>query len=56
MIPWHRLFGLTLTDYFHGTSYNVEIEKNLSMRKQLLDVVVLESKEGVAWGDENSTF
>ena len=51
MIPWHRLFGLTLTDYFHDTSYNVEIEKDLSMRKQLLDVVVLESKEGVAHGE-----
>ena len=48
MIPWHRLFGLTLTDYFHDTAYNVEIEKDLSLKQQLLDVVILERKEGGA--------
>ncbi len=46
MIPWHRLFGLTLTDYFHDTVYKVEIEKDLSLKQQLLDVVILERKEG----------
>ncbi len=53
MIPWHRLFGLTLTDYFHDTAYKVEIEKDLSLKQQLLDVVILERKKGVyglKWG------
>ncbi len=44
MIQWHRLFGLTLTDFFHDTSYKVEIEKDLSLIRQLLDVVVVERR------------
>ncbi len=44
MIPWHRLFGLTLTDYFMNTSYEVELEKDLSLKQQLLDVVIIEKK------------
>ncbi len=46
MIQWHRLFGLTLTDFFHDTSYRVEIEKDLSLMRQLLDVVVVERGPG----------
>ena len=48
MIPLHRIFGLTLADFFHDTSYKVEIEKDLSMMRQLLDVVVVERKPGEA--------
>ena len=29
MIPWHRLFGLTLTDFFLNSAYEVELEKDL---------------------------
>ncbi len=43
---WHRLFGIAMTDYFSETSYSVELEKDLSLKKQLLDVVVIEKKEG----------
>ncbi len=43
---WHRLFGITLTDYFSDTAYRVELEKDLSLRKQFLDVVIIEKKEG----------
>ena len=46
MIPWHRLFGLTLTDFFLNTAYEVELEKDLSLKQQLLDVVIIEKKEG----------
>jgi len=46
MIPWHRLFGLTLTDFFAGSSYSVELEKDLSVKYQLLDVVIVEKNEG----------
>src|SRR5438128_122138 len=37
--PWHRLFGLTWTDFFTGQPVTVELEKDLSLKKQLLDVV-----------------
>jgi hypothetical protein len=46
MIKWHRLFGLTLKDYFTGTSYIVDLEKDLSIKQQLLDVVIIEKGEG----------
>lgn len=43
---WHRLFGLLLTDFFTGTPFVVELEKDLSLKKQLLDVVILRKGEG----------
>lgn len=47
MIKWHRLFGITLTDFFTGTGYSVELEKDLSLKQQLLDVLIIEkSKAG----------
>jgi hypothetical protein len=47
MMEWHRLFGLTLTDYFTGSSYGVELEKDLSLKQQFLDVVIIERKNGI---------
>lgn len=46
MIPWHRLFGLALTDFFTGSSYPVELEKDLSVKHQFLDVVIIEENRG----------
>jgi hypothetical protein len=43
---WHRLFGLVPIDYFTGTPFLVEIEKDLSLKKQLLDVVILRKGPG----------
>ena len=43
---WHRLFGLLLTDFFAGSPFVVELEKDLSMKKQLLDVVILRKGQG----------
>lgn len=43
---WHRLFGITLLDYFSGSNYEVELEKDLSQQKQLLDVVILKRHRG----------
>lgn len=48
MIRWHRLFGITLTDFFADTAYTVELEKDLSLKQQLLDVVIIEQREGPA--------
>ncbi len=46
MIDWHRLFGLALTDFFAGSPFVVELEKDLSLKRQLLDVIILRKKEG----------
>src|SRR3954454_14020063 len=43
---WHRLFGLLLVDFFTDSPYVVELEKDLSGKKQFLDVVVLRRGAG----------
>jgi len=45
-INWHRMFGLLLMDFFTGSPFVVEMEKDLSLKKQLLDVVVLRRTPG----------
>ena len=35
------MFGLTLTDYFTGSPYKVELEKDLSLKQQFLDVLII---------------
>jgi hypothetical protein len=39
--PWYRLFGLSLVDFFQGMPVDVELEKDLSLKQQLLDVVII---------------
>jgi hypothetical protein len=46
LMDWHRLFGLLLTDFFAGSPFVVELEKDLSRQQQLLDVVVLRRSKG----------
>jgi hypothetical protein len=41
MINWHRLFGLALEDYFTGTRYSVEMEKDVARKRQVLDIVIV---------------
>jgi hypothetical protein len=43
---WHRLFGLLLTDYFSGSPFAVEVERDLSVQQQLLDVVIVRRGRG----------
>ncbi len=38
---WHRLFGIALTDLFSDTPWRVELEKELAVKRQLLDVVII---------------
>lgn len=45
-MDWHRLFGLVLTDFFSGSPYVVELEKDLSLKKQLLDVIIVRKYPG----------
>lgn len=51
MISWHRLFGLGLIDLFTHTGYEVELEKDLSIKKQLLDAIVIERASFAALPD-----
>ena len=46
MIDWHRLFGIVLTDYFVQSPYKVELEKDLSLKQQFLDVVIIRTEQG----------
>ncbi len=46
MTDWHRLFGLVLIDLFTNSPFKVELELDLSTRKQLLDVAVVRKDEG----------
>jgi hypothetical protein len=43
---WHRLFGLLLTDFFHGSPFSVEIERDLSLQQQFIDVVIVRRGRG----------
>ena len=46
MVDWHRLFGLLLTDLFAGSPYVVEVERDLSLKQQILDVVIIRREAG----------
>jgi hypothetical protein len=41
-----RLFGLLLTDYFTGSPFVVEVERDLAVQQQFLDAVVLRRGRG----------
>jgi hypothetical protein len=43
---WHRLFGLLLADFFCGSPFIVEVERDLSQQQQFLDVVILRRGRG----------
>src|SRR5213080_2737773 len=43
---WHRLFGLLLIDFFTGSPFAVEVERDLSAQQQLLDVVIVRRGRG----------
>ncbi|MCA1809244.1 MAG: hypothetical protein LC725_07345 [Lentisphaerae bacterium] len=55
-INWHRLFGIALMDYFDRTGYEVAVEMDLSVKRQLLDVVVIERKRGAKLKDACAGF
>ena len=46
MIPWHRLFAIGLTDLLAGTAWEVVMELDLSVKQQMLDIVVVRRGEG----------
>ena len=46
-LEWHRLLGLFLTIHFEGSPYGVEVEKDLTVKKQLLDVILIERDKSI---------
>jgi hypothetical protein len=53
-IPWHRIFGMALTQYFAGTSWQVDVEVDLSLQQQRLDIVILRRRDNstpATWPD-----
>jgi hypothetical protein len=40
------LFGLGVTDYFTDSGYEVKLEKDLSIKQQFLDVLIIEQESG----------
>src|ERR1700752_3600196 len=40
-LPWHRVFGLAWMDFFRGLPVTVDTEKDLSLKQQRLDVVLI---------------
>lgn len=45
--PWHRLFGLSWMDFFRGLPVIVEMEKDLSLKQQRLDLVIIRKEAAV---------
>src|SRR5262249_14704228 len=43
---WPRLFGLLLTDFFTGSPFVVEVERDLSVQQQRLDVTIVRRGRG----------
>jgi hypothetical protein len=43
---WHRLFGLLLTEHLADSPFVVELEKDLSHRQQLLDIIIVRRGPG----------
>jgi hypothetical protein len=46
MIEWHHLLGAGLDDLLTGSGYEVVLEKELSLKKQRLDILIIEQKFG----------
>jgi len=39
---WHRLLGMFMMNHFRDSPYEVEVEKDVSVKKQLIDVTVIQ--------------
>ncbi len=46
--PWHRLFGIALTDLFAGTPWRIEVEVELALKSQRLDLAIVSTTETAA--------
>ncbi len=39
--PLHRLFGLSWIDFFEGTNVDVKTERDLSVKQQFVDLILV---------------
>lgn len=46
-ISWHRLFGVALIDFLRDLPLDIELERDLSHKRQLLDVVIVRRENAV---------
>ena len=46
-LEWHRLLGMFLTAHFQNSPYSVEIEKDLALKRQVLDVILIERDQTI---------
>ncbi|MCK5716248.1 MAG: hypothetical protein KAH77_02080, partial [Thiomargarita sp.] len=46
IIKWHHTFGVTLIDYFTHSNYKVDLEKEVSLKKQYLDIAIIRKVAG----------
>ncbi|HYW84371.1 MAG TPA: hypothetical protein VFB30_14005, partial [Spirochaetia bacterium] len=44
-IPWHDLLGIICTDFLALAPFAIEAEKDLSLRKQMLDLVIVRKSD-----------
>ncbi|MBY0229513.1 MAG: hypothetical protein K2W96_09560 [Gemmataceae bacterium] len=51
-LQWHRWFGLGWADLLAGRPFSVQMERDMSVKKQLLDVVVIRRDMGVPLPDD----
>jgi len=52
---WHLLFGVTLSDLFIGTPWDVELEKELTLGSRQLDVAIIQKTEVSAESEGRSS-
>jgi hypothetical protein len=41
ILKWHRMFAMLVVDLLTGSSFQVEVEKELALKSQMLDVVIV---------------
>lgn len=47
-VYWHRLLGVVLSDYLTGTRDIVEMERDLSLKQQVLDSLIIKKLDAAA--------
>ncbi len=46
MIDWHRLFGIALTLEFKEYPLYIELEKEMAIKRQILDILIMKKGNG----------
>ena len=46
MIDWHRLFGIALTLHFAEYPLMIELEKEMAIKRQILDILIMKKGNG----------